>query len=497
MRKVTARSENLGTVPVISSPFQHRPNVRKTNYNNSASVRERLREQVLLSCLIMFAEGFYGTQIFPYGAWMVEELQGTAKNVGLYTGSLMSMQSFGMLLSAYLWANVSNRKGRRFCLLTGLAFGVLCSAVQAFSRSYWLVAAARLLAGLTNSNLSIMRTALRESFQHERSEDTWAFSTLSVAFSASCMAGPSLGGLLYGLKLPLGGYENPWSASMLSGTLLYVLCLTFTWWRLPETAFLGKKRGQTTMESRVERLKSEGAPGQPLLRDKNFILLLIMGGGHSYVFTGWEVVYPLFARLPAEWAGQEWQAADIGVTFFVGSCGLCLYSLLLYPMIADRLAITRVWYLSWIVPLIVFPIFPRVVTWACDDGMCSGTSETLVTSVNYFAQIFISILLGSGFITIQVLLNSYVGAMPHSRSALALANSMLVSMQALVRAASPMVSGTSFAFGLTQEDGPWHEIVGRSLPFDCLAVVGLVTCVFCAVVFESRTSEPDSATVTF
>jgi MFS family permease len=474
---------DLGTLPVIASPFQHRP-YRETNWDNSQAVKERLRERVLLSCVIMFAEGFYATQFFPYGAWMVQELRGTSHNVGLYTGLLSTAQSSGMLITAYLWASISNRRGRRLCLLVGLLAGLCTTTLQAFSTNYWVVAAARFCAGLLNSNLSIMRTALRETFQHEKSEDTWAFSTLSVAFSASCMAGPSLGGLMYGKSVPmLEGMQNPWSASMLTCVFLYAICLAFTWWRLPETAFLASQRGSTRRtESTIDEQK-----GQPLLHDANFLLLLVMGGGHSYVFTGWEIVYPLTARLPLEERGEQWTAAQIGVTFLMGSFFLCLYSLVCYPRIAQRLPIVRLWSLSWVAPLLVMPAFPRLLAAMCSVRECAeNDSSGLVTALNYGAQVCVSVLLGSGFISIQVILNNYVGARPDGKSALALANSMLVSMQALVRAASPLVTGSLFVFGLGQEDSPGRWAFSRSLPFDSLALIGLAACLLCALAFESR-----------
>jgi len=165
----------------------------------------------------MFAEGFYATQVFPYGPWMTEALRGTEQSNGLYTGLLYTAQSVGMLLSAYLWASVSNKRGRRFCLLYGLAWNTFSTIFLASSSNYWLTLLLRFFSGLMNSNLPIMRTALREIYQYYGEEDTTAFSTLSVAFGASTVAGPSLGGLLYDKFLPgTHDWMNPWSMAMLT-----------------------------------------------------------------------------------------------------------------------------------------------------------------------------------------------------------------------------------------------------------------------------------------
>jgi MFS family permease len=480
---------DLGTLPVVSSPFQHRPCPhRATSKGSCWGVKERLRERVILSCAIMFAEGFYATQFFPYGAWMVQELRGTSHNVGFYTGLLSTAQFSGMLITGYFWASLSNRRGRRPCLLVGLVSGVGATAFVAFSRNYWMIAAARFCAGLLNSNLSIMRTALRETFQHEGSEDTWAFSMLSVAFGASCMAGPSLGGLMYDKSVPmLGAIQNPWSAAMLICMHLYAVCLVFTWWRLPETATLASQNAS------AKRTTCDGSSGQPLLRDANFRLLLVMSGGHSYVFMGWEVVYPLAARLPLDQHGQQWTAAQIGVTFLVGSFCLCMYSLACYPRVARRLPVVRLWCLSWVPPLLIMPAFPRLLTAMCAARACEEDSNGRISALNYGAQVCISVFVGSGFTSIQVILNHYVGARPDGDTSLALANSMLVSMNALVRAASPVVTGSLFVFGLQREDFHERWTLSRSLPFDSLALTALAACLLCALAFERRMAAAELA----
>jgi len=342
---------------------------------------------------------------------------------------------------------------------------------------FWTALAVRFVSGLMNSNLALMRTALRESFHHEEAEDTWAFSTLSVAFGAASVAGPSLGGLLYGKTVPmLGEYQYPWTMPNLWSTVLYLLPLSVTALAMPETAFL-----QVAPHLAGKTSLPRASTG--LMRNFNFVLLLIVGGGHSYVFTGWEITYPLIARIPAENFGEDWSTAQVGVTFLMGSFALMLYSLVIFPWIASKVRVIRIWILSWVLPIFIIPFFPRVLTYMCEVN----ASLLDVTLLNYGAQALISVLLGSGFISIQLLLNSYVSRLPNSSAQLALANSMLVSTQALVRAISPMANGALFTLGLQVEDTHPGAFVSRALPFDTLGVIAAIACVACAIVFERRT----------
>merc|ERR1712032_8110 len=133
--------------------------------------------------------------------------------------------------------------------------------------------------------------------------------------------------------------------------------------------------------------------------------------------------------------------------------------------------------------VLVMIIFPRLLTYLVKQN----ASALNILLLNDGAQIILSVLLGSGFISIQLLLNSYVSRLADSGTQLALANSMLVSTQALVRALSPLVNGALFTIGLESEVALPNSFITRALPFDSLALIGCIACIVCAVSFERRT----------
>jgi len=465
IRRVAADVDPKLPTVIVSSPY-----AGQRKYGNvDARKQRRLTRQVALCCFVMFAEGFYATQIFPYVSAMTEELRGTTDLIGPYTGLLYTSQSAGMLISAYVWAAASNHYGRRRCLIFGVSFNIATSFLLACSTDYWITVFLRILAGLTNNNLSILRTSLREFFMQQGADDTTAFSMLSVAFGASSIAGPSVGGLLY-VKLPGAGALLPcWAPPFLLCMVLYCISLAVVVTWLPETANLEHRNKQEAII--IEKNPNGGA--RRLLRETKFILLLVMAGGHSYIFTGWELVYPLFARLHAEAGGEEWLTSDIGLTFLVGSIGLMSYSLLVYPKVAKLMPTIRLWIWQWVPPIVIMPLFPRLVQYALSHGF--HHKGWIIRLLNFGSQLVVSILLGSKFISIQLLLNSYVAG---QHELLALANGYLVSTQALVRAISPLSTGSLFTVGV-------HDhIIGPALPFDHLALAGLVCGVACALAFE-------------
>jgi len=465
IRKVAADLDPKLPTVLVSSPYAN----RKEYTNVGARKQRRLARHLAVCCTVMFAEGFYATQMFPYVSTMTEELRGDTELIGPYTGLLYTSQSVGMLLSAYVWAAASNRYGRRICLIFGVSFNIATSFFLACSTDYWITVFLRILAGLTNNNLSILRTSLREFFMQLGADDTTAFSMLSVAFGASSVAGPSVGGLLY-IRLPGvdGAFLQPWAPPFLLCTAMYCVSLAVivTW--LPETSSLDHRNKQETVL--IEKDPKGGV--QRLLRELKFILLLIMAGGHSYIFTGWELVYPLFARLHRDAGGEDWLTSDIGLTFLVGSIGLMSYSLLVYPKVAKLGSTINIWIWQWVLPILIMPIFPRLVQYALIHGY--HHKGAVLHLLNFGSQLIMSILLGSKFISVQLLLNNYVAG---QQELLALANGYLVSTQALVRAMSPLSTGSLFTFGVQ------GHMTGLALPFDHLALAGLVCGVACAVAF--------------
>lgn len=461
----------------ISSPSRSADQRREFKGRNDRA--SRLWMQVALSCGIMFAEGFYVTHIFPYVSFMTEELRGNTVALGVYTGLLYTSQSAGMLITASCWARASNRYGRRKCLLAGLSLACLATVIQAFSADYWLVSGIRFFSGLLNNNLSIVRTALRESYQREKAEDTSAFSMLSVAFGASCVAGPSLGGLVYGLfpTGALGGMCHAWTPPLLICAALYAcnLVLSIKW--LPETADLSALQGSAPTSA-------DATKGNyiPLLRQARFRYLLFMAGGHAYCFTGWELVYPLLARMSPERGGEGWDTRHIGLTFLVGSAGLMLWSLAIYPRIAKRVSLAKLWLVLWMLPVTLVPLFARALPLALESGF--DAHGPLVLLLNYGTQLFVSVCIGCQFISIQLLINQYVSKLPDGASFLAMANGYLVSTQAFARALAPLTSGYLFNLG-AHAHAYGLIFTTHSVAFDHLSLTALLFCVFCAAMYDA------------
>jgi len=370
---------------------------------------------------VAFNEGFAATAIFAFCAKMTEELRGSPLAIGYYSGLLYTANYTGMLLMAYPWARFSDKVGRRPCLLVSTLSCMICNLLIALTENYWSMVVLRLICGLLNANNSFSKTSLREAFYRNNLDDTPAFSYVSTSYAVSSLLGPSLGGLLYGQVLSVtlpwqASWTLPWFlvAGLNFGCFLVVVCLQ------PETFF----------DMGVAEPRSETY----LFKDRRFIMVLFMAWAHSYVFTGWETIYPTFAELPASSLGEGWSTARVGVTFLVGGVALGVYNILVFSWMVSNFTVVRLWIWPWVLPLMPLAVFPRLVMYSVAQQHVDS-SAVLVALLNYGSQVVLSVCLGSGFTSIQLIANAYVASLPDGRSQLASANGGLASVQALARAA--------------------------------------------------------------
>jgi len=413
---------------------------------------------LLVTSCVAFNEGFAACAIITFCAKMTEDLRGSSARIGFFSGILYTANYTGILLMAYPWARFSDRVGRRRCLLLSTWSCMTCNLLMAFTDNYWMMVVLRIMCGLLNANNPVSRTSLREAFSRNGRDDTNAFSFVSTSYALSSLLGPSLGGLLYGKEV----FQTSWTLPWLLVAGLNLCCFLVILGVQPETVF---SSGEAQPSSETH-----------LLKDRRFVLLLLMAWGHSYVFTGWETVYPTFAEMSASSLGEEWSTRRVGLTFLAGGICLVLYNTLLYAWMVSKFTVIRLWIWSWILPLIPLAVFPRLLMYLMAQHV--DHDSAFVTILNCGSQVVLSVGLGSGFISMQLIVNEYVTRLPDGRSQLASANGGLASVQAFARAVSPAITGGLYSASFQ------IAALSRATAFDHLAVIGMCTGIILATLYQ-------------
>lgn len=427
---------------------------------NAEKAKHEVRKCVLAACVVMFAEGFCATMMFPFGSFMVEKLRGSDEHLGLMTGLVFTAYPVGSLLTARTWGSMANRIGRRACLLISVGFSALHTFAIAACPSYELVVFLRFTNGMLSCSLPMTRTGLQEAMHQLKGDDVWAFSLLQAAFAASSVLGPAVGGCIYGYPINFD-FILPWTPPFSLACCFYISAWVVSYAFMFETVDLHVPSSLRSRQSNEVVLFSS----IPLM------CFLVMAAGHSYVFTGWEVGYPLLARNNTL---EGWCSARIGFTFLIGSVFLLFHTLFTYRPMVKRMGLHSVWNRSWILCILALAMFPRVLKTLLASGFASTSWP--VIAANYVAQIFISVFQGGNFTTLQLMLNRLISARDDSEYALPLANAWMVSLQGLARATSPVMTGNFAAY-----PSPFEGVMA----FDALAGVATVCCVMFGFILQN------------
>lgn len=118
-----------------------------------------------------------------------------AARISEYSGLLVAAFPLAQFLVSLPWGRLSDRYGRRASIVGGLAVSVLANVGFGFSRTMAGLLFWRVLAGLANANVGIMRTVTAEVVR-ERRFQTKAFLLLPLVFNAGMVASLALGGCL-------------------------------------------------------------------------------------------------------------------------------------------------------------------------------------------------------------------------------------------------------------------------------------------------------------
>jgi len=193
---------------------------------------------VLFSVIVVDLIGFgIVVPILPFWA----ERYGAS---GLMLGVLLSSHAAAQFLFAPVWGRLSDRVGRRPVMLFTIAGTALALLFLGFADSLGQIFAARLLAGVFGSNVSVA-TAYLTDVTDEADRTRW-MGMIGASFAVGFTLGPPLGGVLSRL-----GHEMP----MLVAAGMAAINLVWATLRLREPERRGE-RPQPNLTSRLDVLRA-------------------------------------------------------------------------------------------------------------------------------------------------------------------------------------------------------------------------------------------------
>lgn len=210
------------------------------------------RSPLLVIFLTVFIDLVGFGIIIPLSPYLAREFAASPKQIGL----LLSIYSITQFLFSPFWGSLSDRVGRRPVLLVSIAGGALAYLLFAFSTSFWLLFAARALAGFFGGNISTAHAYIADvTTPEERSK---GMGLIGAAFGLGFIIGPVLGGV-FGLIGQSLGSAPPFglSFSALGAALICIFNFLFAWRKLPESLPPEKRVNVRSRRKRLAELWSQ------------------------------------------------------------------------------------------------------------------------------------------------------------------------------------------------------------------------------------------------
>eukprot|EP01113_Clastostelium_recurvatum_P032735 TRINITY_DN4241_c0_g1_i7.p1 TRINITY_DN4241_c0_g1~~TRINITY_DN4241_c0_g1_i7.p1 ORF type:complete len:637 (-),score=160.86 TRINITY_DN4241_c0_g1_i7:97-2007(-) len=153
-------------------------------------------KQLLPLCLVLLTDTINACSLYPYLNFMVQgyHVAPDDKHVGYYVGVLASSYFLAQFLSSFLWGWLSDRLGRRVCLLFGLLGSTIATVTFGMAPSFVWAVVARFLAGGLNGNVGVAKSMLGEIT--DTTNQAKAFSYFGLSWGVGGVLGPLVGGYL-------------------------------------------------------------------------------------------------------------------------------------------------------------------------------------------------------------------------------------------------------------------------------------------------------------
>ncbi|KAF1972599.1 MFS general substrate transporter [Bimuria novae-zelandiae CBS 107.79] len=159
------------------------------------------KKQLLLLALCRLSTPLSNACLLPYIYFLVKSVlsdpghPSASKQISRLTGLLVAAYPLGQMSTSMMWGRLSDTYGRKPIILLGLLISVTANLAFGFSRTIGILLFWRVLAGMANGILGVMRTMTAEIVK-ERKYHSRAFLALTLVFNSGRVAALAIGGCL-------------------------------------------------------------------------------------------------------------------------------------------------------------------------------------------------------------------------------------------------------------------------------------------------------------
>ncbi|KAK6345796.1 hypothetical protein TWF730_010139 [Orbilia blumenaviensis] len=162
------------------------------------------KSQLLILAACRLSEPLSNTCLLPYLYYLIRSLDSDTSKDGHKSSNSSISRRAGLLVAAFalaqfatsmIWARLADRYGRKAVIVYPLVASIIANLGFGFGTTIPKVMFWRLIAGVANGNIGVMRTMTAEIVK-EKKYQSRAFLLLPLVFNSGNIAGLALGGLL-------------------------------------------------------------------------------------------------------------------------------------------------------------------------------------------------------------------------------------------------------------------------------------------------------------
>ncbi|KAL2022030.1 hypothetical protein VTK56DRAFT_6270 [Thermocarpiscus australiensis] len=202
-------TSDISVLATTGAPAQLGKVRRQRDAKKTASWRDLPRkDQLIVITLARLSEPLVQTSLQSYMFYQLKWFDPTLPDsvISSQAGVLHASFTAAQFITAMMWGRIadSSRFGRKTVLMIGLGGTMLSCIGFGLSATFWQALLFRLLGGITNGNVGVLRTMISETVR-EKKYQSRAFLLLPMTFNIGIIIGPILGGIL---SDPAGSYPD-------------------------------------------------------------------------------------------------------------------------------------------------------------------------------------------------------------------------------------------------------------------------------------------------
>lgn len=216
--------------------------------------------QVLCVIFIQISEAINVSVLFPFMAFLVEDMGYTGNQLGYHTGLLAAAFCGAQFISSVPWGIISDTFGRKPALVLGTLGAAVGMLLFGTAKTFERAVLGRLISGFLSGNMGALK-----SFLAETTDDTnrgIGFSYMMLGWSIGSIFAPLAGGLL---SNPAVKYPGVFSSSSIFAEYSYLLpCLLCACWNVFSSLYAFCIMTETNKDAALSGCSSKVCPSDPI-----------------------------------------------------------------------------------------------------------------------------------------------------------------------------------------------------------------------------------------